>query len=390
MNLKCVLLLFILTVIPMFYGSSHAAGSSTFPVIVPDDVQSEPLEDEEILRTQKNTYPYVEMHGDYRWLWGKGRFSAHTAQSGKESRRHDETIYMATRRLRIFPFIHLNEHTTIRTQLEDNRNDKDHDADHHLYLGRLYIQHETEQTKVEAGRFNYYLLDGNVIDKKVDGLRFRLGQKGISPGSITLFAGRTTGPDDEHRKIGWSLLHSRLNGRFQSDTAFLDFRNASSLPPTFPSLAAYGIYPGQAGTRYDRQRIFLWCGSYQIRPDFRASLEWLHAWGRHEADQYSQSETGFVASLIYGELDERKQGSYEAWIRYYDQPASTILYHTMDADATFFRRMGFRGWGLRLDYVLQPGLVWAVEGFSLKNRHDTTYMASFHEYVIGTSLTAYF
>ena len=62
----------------------------------------------------------------------------------------------------------------------------------------------------------------------------------------------------------------------------------------------------------------------------------------------------------------------------------------MDADATFFRRMGFRGWGLRLDYVLQPGLIWAVEGFSLKNRHDTTYMASFHEYVIGTSLTAYF
>ena len=49
MNLKCVLLLFVLTAIPMFYGFSQAAGSSTFPVIVPDDVQSEPLEDEEIL-----------------------------------------------------------------------------------------------------------------------------------------------------------------------------------------------------------------------------------------------------------------------------------------------------------------------------------------------------
>ena len=260
MNLKCALLLFVLTAISMS-GSPSLAASSSAPVRIPDDVQSEPLEDQEIPTTLKNTYPYVEVHGDYRWLWGKGRFSAHTAQPGRESRRHDETIYMATRRLRIFPFIYVNEHTSIRTQLEDNRNDKDHEADHHLYLGRLYIQHETEQTKVEAGRFNYYLLDGNVIDKKVDGLRFRLGQKGISPGSITLFAGRTTGPDDEHRKIGWSLLHSRLNGRFQSDTAFLYFRNASSLPPTFPSLTAYGIYPGQAGTRYDRQRIFLWRGS---------------------------------------------------------------------------------------------------------------------------------
>ena len=51
MNLKCVLLLFLLTAIPMFCGSSQAAKSSTLPVIVPDDVQSEPLEDEEIPRT---------------------------------------------------------------------------------------------------------------------------------------------------------------------------------------------------------------------------------------------------------------------------------------------------------------------------------------------------
>lgn len=389
MNLKCALLLFILTAISMSGGSSLAASSSS-PVRTPDDVQSEPLEDEEIPRTQKNTYPYVEVHGDYRWLWGKGRFSAHTVQPGKNPRRHDETVYLATRRLRIFPFIHLNEYTSVRTQLEDNRNDKDHDADQHLYLGRLYIQHETEQLKLEAGRFNYYLLDGNIIDKKVDGLRFRLGQKGTSPGSFTLFAGRTTGSDDWHRKIGWSLLHSRLNGHFQSDTAFLDFRNASHLPPAFPSLAVYGVYPERAGLGFDRQRILQWRGLYQFRPDFRTSLELLRAWGRHEADRYSQSETGFVASIIYGRLDERKQGSYEAWLRYYDQPSSTILYHTMDADTTFFRRMGFRGWGLRLDYVLRPGLIWAVEGFSLKNCHDATYTASFHEYVIGTSLTAYF
>lgn len=138
MNLKCVLLLFILTALPMFYESSQAAGSSTLPVIVPDDVQSEPLEDEEIPRTQKSTYPYVEVHGDYRWLWGKGRFSAYSEHPGK-GRRHDETVYLATRRLRIFPFVHLNEYTSIRTQLEDNRNDKDHDQDHRLYLGRLYI-----------------------------------------------------------------------------------------------------------------------------------------------------------------------------------------------------------------------------------------------------------
>lgn len=68
--------------------------------------------------------------------------------------------------------------------------------------------------------------------------------------------------------------------------------------------------------------------------------------------------SGFVAALTYGHLDERQKGSYEACIRYYDQPSASILYHTMDGDTTFFRHMDFRGWGARLDYILCPGLDW--------------------------------
>ena len=67
------------------------------------------------------------------------------------------------------------------------------------------------------------------------------------------------------------------------------------------------------------------------------------------------------------------------------RPSSTI-----DGDTTFFRRMGFCGWGARLDYIVQPGLAWAVEGFSLRNHHDTAFLGSMKELVFGTSLTAYF
>ena len=129
---------------------------------------------------------------------------------------------------------------------------------------------------------------------------------------------------------------------------------------------------------------------YELTPKFTASLDLLHAWGRHDADGYDTTDSGFVAALTYGHLDEQQKGSYEAWIRYYDQPSASILYHTMDGDTTFFRRMGFRGWGARLDYIVQPGLSWAIEGFSLKNHHDTAWTRDFRETVIGTSLTAYF
>ena len=54
-------------------------------------------------------------------------------------RRHDERVYLATRRLRLFPFVHFDEQTSLRTQLEDLRNDKEPDANHHLYHGLSLI-----------------------------------------------------------------------------------------------------------------------------------------------------------------------------------------------------------------------------------------------------------
>lgn len=228
--------------------------------------ETAPLEEQEIPVTEKSTYPYIEIHGDYRWLWGQGQFRTDSLPAPNKVRRHDERVYLATRRLRLFPFVHFDERTSLRTQLEDLRNDKEPDANHHLYLGRLYVQHEQDRLKVEAGRFNYYLLDGNVIDKKVDGLRLRLGQRNDNLGSLTFFAGRTTGADDRHRQRGWSLLHSSQYGRLKSDAAYLDFHRIQSLPPSGPS---------RAGTGFDRQRIAEWRLMYELTPKLTASLDLL-------------------------------------------------------------------------------------------------------------------
>lgn len=43
-----------------------SASSPAVPERPVDDTA--PLEDQEIPVTEKNTYPYVDIHGDYRWL----------------------------------------------------------------------------------------------------------------------------------------------------------------------------------------------------------------------------------------------------------------------------------------------------------------------------------
>ena len=348
----------------------------------------------EIIDSLENTdarhfYPRLTLHGDYRFLYGKGRFYASVPDRNGTLRRTDQAVFRAERRLRLFPFVETSANTSIRTMLEDKRDSKDESRNKHLTLSRLYLQHENSHTKIEVGRFNYYLMDGSIIDKRIDGLRFRTGDADRPQGSLTVFVGRTTGEPDE-QKDGISVLWKKALGKLDASAVYLDFRQRQDLPASEPRLRALGLPAGRIGQGFDRQRIASLAAKYHPTSKWQLGLELLQADGRHYADAYREREGGFVALVQYGELDERKAGSFASWLRYYDQPSASVLYPTMDADAGFFRREGFRGWGARTDYVITPGLVCAVEGFRLENRSKGAQLRAMHEYILGTSVTAYF
>ena len=336
---------------------------------------------------------WFEIHGDYRWLFGEGRFRYH--QVGQ---RKDHKIIMETRRFRLFPVIHVTPELAIKTQWEDNRSDKlgqdTVKSNHHLYMGRLYLEYVKNSFKAEAGRFNYYLADGNVIDKKVDGLRLRYGDSDSSTGRFAFFYGNTISKGPE-KKEGFILENRRETGKWLSHLAYLDLKSKTNHSKSFDgSTAQYlhflGLSAGRSGSKFDRQRIGEWNVAYSPNEDWTFGMDFLYAHGRHKADNYIAHEGGYVASITYGDAKPEKGGTYEIWVRYYNQPQASIIAHTMDGDTAFFQRMSFKGWGARIDYVLTPGLVWAVEGFSLKNKSDGPLTDNFHEYVLGTSVTAYF
>ena len=334
--------------------------------------------------------PRIEVWGDYRWLYGKARMELPSV-----GRRND--VYLSTRRFRIAPTVHLSRAWHISGMLEDMRYDKDtiagaHRSDRHLYLSRLYVEHENGHgARIRAGRFIFTPIDGNVFDKRVEGVRWRYGEKNV--GMTSIFYGRTVAPTGKGRRRGVILGYERNLAKWMGGAFYYDLRTESPAV----TMAEARRNPLAVHNGIDRQRVLELFAGYRFDRYRSLEVEYLHGRARTDLDRYADVGRGVVATLrLRPSPDLEKAGDYGAWIAYYHQPRATYLHHTMDGDPTFFGRAGFRGWGARADIVLTRGVVLAVEGFDLRPARSGTPLFMGRTYdgarqrVMGMSLTAYF
>lgn len=334
--------------------------------------------------------PRVDVWGDYRWLYGKG-------QMAMPSVGMQRNVFLATRRFRVAPTIHVGGGVSVGGMLEDIRYDKDtvggaHRNDRHLYLSRLYVEHENGHgVKIRAGRFIFTPIEGNVFDKRVEGVRWRHGDKTV--GMASVFYGRTVSRTGDKRRRGVILGCERNWRKWMGGVFYFDM--TTELPAVTRERAMRD--PLALHNGIDRQRVLELFAGYRFDRHRSLAVEYLHGRARTDFDHWDDVGRGCVATLrLRQSPDVEKAGDYGAWIAYYHQPRATFLHHTMDGDPTFFGRAGFRGWGARADIVLTRGVVLAVEGFDLRPARSGTHLFMGRTYdgarqkVLGMSLTAYF
>ena len=339
-------------------------------------------------RTQK--VPRLDVWGDYRWLYGKARMELPSVHQKRD-------VFLSTRRFRIAPTVHLGGGWSVGGMLEDIRYDKDtiagaHKNDRHLYLSRLYAEHENGHgAKIRVGRFIFTPFEGNVFDKRVEGVRWRYGDKSV--GMTSVFYGRTVAPTGDKRKRGIILGYERNWTKWKGGAFYYDME--TELPAV--TRAAVRRNPLALHNGIDRQRILELLAGYRFDRYRSFEFEYLHGRAETDLDRYDDKGHGYVATLrLRPSPDVEKAGDYGAWISYYHQPRATYLHHAMDGDPTFFGRAGFRGWGARADIVLVRGVALAVEGFDLRPARPATPLfmgrtfSGARQRVLGMSLTAYF
>lgn len=91
----------------------------------------------------------------------------------------------------------------------------------------------------------------------------------------------------------------------------------------------------------------------------------------HGQDASAGNGNGFVLTARYGDAKTWKRGTSAYWIKYYRQPSSTYVEHTMNGMADYMSydhgigRGGFRGFGIGTEYVIAPDLLFSLEYYDL-------------------------
>ncbi len=192
-----------------------------------------------------------------------------------------------------------------------------------MKLGRLYVTGTSGITKIKAGQMGIKLADGNVYDSTYRGVQATVG----SPVEYTITAGRANGTN-----IGYAVEAAYLLNAWKMGAGFYYFKLDD-----------------------DTQRHILMLNSQYMLGKFDFGL--MQLYGMPENNR--TSGYGFVATVSSGEADNDTPGSGGGYLKYYYQPRTTYLQHTMNGQADSMN--GFRGWGVGYEHTLIKNLIASIE-----------------------------
>lgn len=207
-----------------------------------------------------------------------------------------------------------------------------HDDPHgNVKLERLYVSGKIADTSVRAGRFGELYADGNIYDGRIDGISVEIGEKV----KVHASAGRLR---DKEKGGAVSVKYS--DRKFDAQAGVHSFNNVKSIGKD-TIISAGGNY---------------YIGNFALGGMFLAASE----------EGRDDGQVGIVGSVRYGRNRSWVPGTYEIFARYYNQPESTYIGHTMVGLAD--RMHGFKGYGVGMYYTLAPNLVYGLEYYDLKER----------------------
>lgn len=234
-------------------------------------------------------------------------------------------------RVRIYGDYNIDDNWHFISMLENEKILSGKGEDSWMDIDRWYLTGKVGNTQVDAGAFGSFLAEGNIYDSRFTGVRV----SGKEPFSYMAEAGTI------------------------KQAGFAAAAEASTTHDIY-TLGA-GLYRFDLKDRGERNIYML----NVHRP--LGGLFDLGLMGLLGEDERT-SEKGYVVSLTRGKENTWQRGNTYYFLKYYHQPYTTYVLHTMNGLADYMD--GFEGIGAGIHYTVKPDWLLQAEYYNLKDLEE--------------------
>ena len=246
-------------------------------------------------------------------------------------------------------------------------------GDEDTKLNWAFVNGKIGGMAVTAGRQDFKLHTGSVVDNTFDGVKVSYG-KDVK---LTGYAGKAASFTDASDQRFYAADLSAKVGAFDVYGTYYKIDAEKAVAVEDKIVNDRMNYKVNAYPAFD-QDIYVLGVATKLAKDLKLSAEWLHA----NVDNSEMDENGYVVGLTYKGAKAAKVGSYGIYANYFDQPQATYVKHTITGytslpawklvdktdNAVSNFTDGFKGFEVGANYTLAKNIVAGVKYYDLEAR----------------------
>ena len=277
----------------------------------------------------------------------------------------------------------VNDDWTYTGMLQNTQEFDDEVGNEETKFKRAYVEGKIGGVNVLAGRYNAYLVNGNLYDEHADGIELSWGndvkftafamkptdQNGIYVDTLQTRTGSIKNIIREIRyDKAYGVKVDNTIGVVKATAGYTIFKDGK----TYGSYNTYGEEAGflfegaiqdnkvwNVGVNFDLAKELSLTVDY-LKSDFKE----VHSNTKGDTECFDD-DYGFVASLNYKGAKASEIGTYGVYANYYDQSRGTVIAHTMNGA---YGGSGFKGYMIGANYTLAKNIVASLEWYDLESK----------------------
>ena len=286
--------------------------------------------------------------------------------------------YSTKLRSRIFINGQVNEDWSYTGMIQNEQNFKNDAGDEEdVDFQRAYVNGKLGGVKVQAGRYNLKLADGNVYDTRFDGVQASYGKEvKLTAGYGKATPSSVTRPNADFYL--WGVNAGTIGIEKESDEAY--YVDLSGKVGKLGLNAGYYAFDNVVGDVINGKNVMtvgeedldIWMLGANYAFDKNVKLGAMYLKGSDEYLNYygdDFDDDGYVVTATYKGAKASQPGSWGLVANYYDQGMTTYMDHTMNGVAD--KMMGFKGYSVFANYTFAKNIVGQIEWYDLEEKEGS-------------------